>query len=138
MLLLLAVVAVAVPAVALAARSSEKEFEAYLSGKVEVPKGAPAGKGTVNIKIDGTKVCWKFTKVSGIGTALVSHIHKGKAGVAGPVVVPLGGKYKASGCIATTAALAAAIAAKPANYYVNVHTAKYQAGAIRGQLHAGS
>jgi CHRD domain len=132
-------VAVAAPAAALAAGSASGEFEAeaYLAGKSEVPKGAPTGSGTVNIKIKGTKVCWKFTKIKGIGTPLAAHIHRGKAGVSGPVVVPFGAKYKAAGCQTTTAAMAAAIKAKPSNYYANVHTAKYPAGAIRGQLHAG-
>jgi hypothetical protein len=135
LVLLLAIAAVAVPAVALAS-GSEKEFQANLTGKVEMPKGAPAGKGTASVKITGTKVCWKFTGIKGIGTPLAAHIHKGGAGVSGPIVVPFGGKFRASGCIASTAAVVAAIAKDPKGYYVNVHTAKYPGGAIRGQLHA--
>jgi len=34
----------------------------------------------------------------------------------------------------TTAAIAAAIVRSPSAYYVNVHNAKYPAGALRGQL----
>jgi hypothetical protein len=134
---LLAVIAVAVPAVALASRSGALKFEAYLSGKSELPKAAAKGKGTVNITITGTRVCWKFTKVGGIDTPLVSHIHKGSSKVSGPVVVPLGGKFAATGCFASTAAIVKGIEKNPAGYYVNVHTAKYPNGAIRGQLHAG-
>ena len=135
---LLAMIAVAVPAVALASQAKTLKFEAYLLGKSEVPKGAPKGKGTVNITIAGNKVCWKFTKVSGIDKPPVAaHIHKGKAGVSGPVVVPLGGKYKATGCVTSTGAIVKAIEKNPKGYYVNVHTTKYPNGAIRGQLHAG-
>ena len=135
---LFAVIAVAVPAVALASRSGTLKFEAYLSGKSELPKAAAKGKGTVKITITGTKVCWKFTGIGGIDKPLVSHIHKGTSTVSGPpVVVPLGGKFSATGCIAAPAATAQAIAKNPKGYYVNVHTAKYPNGAIRGQLHAG-
>jgi CHRD domain len=134
---LFAVIAVVVPAVALASHSSTFKFEAYLLGKSEVPKAATKGKGTVNLTIAGTKVCWKFTKVSGIGTPLVSHIHKGGPTVSGPVVVPLGGKYKATGCIASTSAIVKAIEKSPKGYYVNIHTGQFPNGAIRGQLHAG-
>ena len=137
-IVLLAVIGVAVPAVALASRAKQLEFEAYLSGKSELPKAAPKGKGTVKVTISGNKVCWKFTSVSGIDKPVVSHIHKGTAKTAnGPVVVPLGGKYALKGCVTTTAAIANAIAKTPKGYYVNIHTAKYPNGAIRGQLHAG-
>ena len=137
LILLLAVIAVAVPAVALASRSGTLKFEAYLSGKSELPAAAAKGKGTVNITITGTKVCWKFTKISGIDKPLVSHIHKGTSKVSGPVVVPLGGKFAATGCIAAPAATVQAIAKNPKGYYVNIHTAKYPNGAVRGQLHTG-
>ena len=108
-------------------------LHATLTGKVEVPKGDADGTGTAEVKITGTKVCWeiKTTKVASLSAA---HIHKGKAGVAGPVVVPFGKTYKAKGCATTTAAIAAAIRNNPRAYYVNVHNAKYPAGALRGQL----
>ncbi len=136
---LLALIAVAVPAVALASHAKQLEFEAYLLGKSEVPKGAPAGKGTAKITITGTKVCWKFTGVKGIDKVTASHIHIGKAGTSGNVVVAFfAGSLKATGCVPSTAAVVNAIAKNPKGYYVNIHTLKYPAGAIRGQLHAGS
>ena len=130
-----AVVAALVPALALARSSGTTKFVvALVGGKYEVPKGAPAGKGTATITISGTKVCWAYTSLTGISKETASHIHKGAAGVAGPVVVPLGGAFKAKGCTTTTAALAKAIVAHPGAYYVNIHTVKYPAGAIRSQL----
>jgi hypothetical protein len=78
-------------------------------------------------------VCWEI-KVSKVATIVAAHIHKGKAGVAGPVVVPFGKTYKSKGCVASTASLIAAIKKNPGGYYVNVHNAKYPGGALRGQL----
>jgi hypothetical protein len=63
---------------------------------------------------------------------MAAHIHKGRPGVAGPVVVPFGKVYKSKGCTTTTAAIAAAIQKTPSAYYVNVHNAKFPAGALRG------
>jgi hypothetical protein len=110
-------------------------LHATLSGKVEVPKGDPDGSGTAEVKINGTQVCWEI-KAAKVGTLMAAHIHKGRPGVAGPVVVPFGKTYKSKGCTAASASLAAAIKKSPSAYYVNVHNAKYPAGALRGQLHS--
>jgi hypothetical protein len=110
-------------------------LHATLSGKVEVPKGDPDGRGTAEIKITGTKVCWEI-KATKVATLSAAHIHKGRAGVAGPVVVPFGKTYKSKGCTTAPVAVAAAIKKNPGAYYVNVHNAKYPAGALRGQLHS--
>jgi hypothetical protein len=122
-----------VPALALGAGEKGGSLHATMSGKVEVPKGDPDGTGTAEIKITGRKVCWEL-KTAKIAKPNAAHIHKGKAGVAGPVVVPFGATYKAKGCTTTSMSTAAAITAKPGNYYVNVHNSRYAAGAVRGQL----
>jgi hypothetical protein len=108
-------------------------LHATLGGKVEVPKGDRDGTGTAEVKITGTTVCWEI-KASRVAPLVAAHIHKGGAGVAGPVVVPFGKTYAPKGCIKTSAAVAAAIKTNPSAYYVNVHNAKYPAGALRGQL----
>ena len=108
-------------------------LHATLAGKAETPKGDPDGSGTAEVKINGTSVCWELKTVR-IGTPMAAHIHKGKPGVAGPVVVPFGKTYKTKGCTTATAAVARAIKNNPAAYYVNVHNAKYPGGALRGQL----
>ena len=108
-------------------------LHATLTGKAETPKGDPDGSGTAEVKIDGTSVCWEL-KTADVGTPMAAHIHKGKPGVAGPVVVPFGKTYKAKGCATASMAVAGAIKKNPAAYYVNVHNTKYPAGALRGQL----
>ena len=108
-------------------------LHASLSGKVEVPKGDPDGGGTAEVKITGTKVCWEI-KASKVAPLAAAHIHKGGPGVAGPVVVAFGKTYSPKGCATATMAIAGAIKKSPGGYYVNVHNAKYPAGAVRGQL----
>ena len=112
---------------------------AKLTGSAETPKGSPTGSGLAVVHLNGGtgRVCWAFSNIKGIGPALAAHIHKGKPGTAGPVVVPFGAKFSARGCITMPKAIVKAIEAHPNGYYVNVHTAKYPGGAIRGQLAAG-
>lgn len=118
---------------AAASLTKGNSLHATLAGKSETPKGDPDGRGTAEIKITGRRVCWEI-KVSRVQTIVAAHIHKGRPGTAGPVVVPFGKVFKAKGCTTTTAALAAAIEKTPSAYYVNVHNAKYPGGALRGQL----
>ena len=131
---LVAALIVALVSVAGAAAAMQKgSLHATLSGKAETPKGDPDGSGTAEIKITGTKVCWEI-HATRVGTLLAAHIHKGGAGVSGPVVVPLGKTYKSKGCTTAPSSVAAAILKSPGAYYVNVHNAKYPGGALRGQL----
>jgi CHRD domain len=129
---------VLVPAIALG--SSTKTVSAKLIGKAEKPAGDPNGSGFVVIKLneDTGRVCWTFSKVKNIGTPQAAHIHKGKAGRSGPVWIPLGGAYKAKGCVKATKHQVDEVLEYPNRYYVNVHNAKFPNGAIRGQLTAGS
>lgn len=130
----LAIVAALV--LAAAAFAANKTYTVTMTGKAETPKGAPNGKGTAKITVEpgAGKLCFKLTW-SGIGTPTASHIHQGKKGVAGPVVIPIfGGAPKHSGCVPAAKSLLNKIEKNPAGYYVNVHTAKYPGGAIRAQL----
>jgi hypothetical protein len=142
-LLVTVLAALALPAVALATPSAGAAMSpvvsATLRGANEVPKGAPGGSGLVVLHLDGAKgtVCWAFTELAKIGPAQAAHIHKGTKGKAGPIVVPLGGAYKAKGCTKAAATLIGTIEEHPSAYYVNVHTATYPNGAIRGNLAAG-
>jgi hypothetical protein len=131
------VAAVAIPAVAFGSMSPVSS--AKLTGKAETPAGDPNGSGVVvlNLNAKTGRACWTFSKVKNIGTPNAAHIHKGKAGKVGPVVVPLGAAYKAKGCISASKNAIKQIEESPNRYYVNIHNAKYPNGAIRGQLAAG-
>jgi hypothetical protein len=127
-----------VPALALAGSSAgTKTLTTTMLGSKEVPKGAPKGSGKAVITLNASKgtVCWTFSSVKGLDKVTASHIHKAPAGKSGNVVVPFfAGTLKTKGCVKAAKSLITAIAKSPSAYYVNIHTVKYPAGAIRGQL----
>jgi hypothetical protein len=132
---LAALVAGLVPAAAFGTAGGTVDLYATMNGKNEVPKGDPKATGKAEIKLNSAtgRVCWEFT-LKGVSGPSAAHIHKGRAGTAGAVVVPFGTTYKRQGCTTAAKALVKAILAAPGGYYVNVHTAKYPAGSVRGQL----
>ena len=96
-----------------------------------------AALGTADMTVDAAtgSICVSIALTGLSGPFLMAHIHAGGPGVAGAVVVPLpAGTSSSSGCVDTTPAQAAAIAAAPNSFYVNVHTAASAGGAARGQL----
>lgn len=139
--LFLAVAALVVPSLALAAsQAMSPVVSAKLKGSNEAPaKGDPDGTGFVVVTFKASKgtACWQFKGVAKIGTPTAAHIHKGRKGAAGPVVIPFGNAYKAKGCQKAAKSLIEAIETNPNRYYVNIHNAKYAGGALRGQLVAG-
>jgi hypothetical protein len=116
-----------------------KSITVKMSGANEVPgPGDADGTGTATVKFDTAKnqICYDL-KVSGIGTANGAHIHAGATGKSGDVKVPLetpDAKGVAKSCATVDPAVLKEIMANPAGYYVNVHTAEYPNGAVRGQL----
>ena len=152
MLRLLAVLGACLFALALSPVAGAQErtrttFVAMLSAENEVP-GCPAGEESgahgvaiVQIDEDTGEIRYRVVATNLPGTIAGSpgaHIHVGRAGDMGPVVQPLQLTGRNQGLVAsgtaTNPALAQAILADPANYYVNVHTTVCPAGAIRGQL----
>ncbi len=113
---------------------------ATLSGAEEAPDpGDPdgAGSATVVLRSASSEVCWELTAATITLPAAAAHIHEGARGVAGPVVVPLSAPDAtgaATGCATADAALMTRIMQSPENFYVNVHTSDFPAGAVRGQL----
>jgi hypothetical protein len=121
---------------AVALAGSNKTFTIALNGKQESPKGDPNGHGTARITLEQSKgeVCFRLGWHA-ISKPVASHIHLGKKGTSGPVLVPLfAGTAKRTGCVKASKSLISKIAKHPANYYVNVHTRQFPGGAIRGQL----
>ncbi len=116
----------------------DRAFFSVLRGANEPDGGDPDGRGSASVTFDGTSLCWGIT-VANIDMPIGAHIHAGRRGVNGSIVVPLeqpaaGDPGASSGCTTVTGALARAIRRHPRRYYVNVHTTEFGAGAIRGQL----
>jgi hypothetical protein len=112
-----------------------QSFTAQLTGAAEVPgPGDPDGTGVAVITIAGTTVHYMI-QTQNIGGVVAAHIHRGTADVAGPAVVTFDPNMLASGSAPGIAqSLIDEIVANPGGFYVNVHTAEYPAGAVRGQL----
>ncbi len=131
---LLALAAVLVASAATGA--SGTKFEVALKGPNESPAAPASNKGKVELTLNAKtgKVCWEFKLAHVDGKPNQAHIHKGKRGVSGNVVIPLGGAYKRQGCTTASKSLVRSILKTPAGFYVNVHNAKHPLGAMRGQL----
>ena len=131
-----------------AASGKATVLTASLRGAREVPgPGDPDGRGRAVVRLAGGKACFVL-RWSGISAPTAAHIHTGRAGIAGPVAVLFfePGRNAASlpdtldavaGCVEVNRDLARQIAASPRDWYVNVHTADFPNGAIRGQLRRG-
>ena len=125
-----------------------RKFTTTLNGQNEVnaahPTGGagdPDGTGTaaITVNVGQQRVCWDIT-VANLGTVTRGHIHNAPALTNGNIVVGFfePATVALKGCTPTTQpvdrALLTDIIQHPQNYYVNIHTADFPAGAIRGQL----
>ncbi len=113
-------------------------YTAELKGSNEVAMGDRDGSGTAEISFadELTRVCWDLNNIKALGPITAAHIHRGPAGVDGPVVLAMAQATEGGwrGCSNDTAWVQKAFNEGLSNYYVNVHTAEYPNGAIRGQL----
>jgi hypothetical protein len=139
------VVTVVLAGVALAAPEKDTlSVSATLKSRFEVPKPAgvpPAASGRFNgtaveQENDRARLTWRLTFSKLSGRALAAHIHIGKAGKAGGVMVGLCGPCRSGQRGAATITHAQLATIRAGRAYVNIHTAKNQAGEIRGQLAA--
>ena len=128
--------------VSLAAAKGSYKISAPLNVKQEVPKQAvkapnAGGSFSGTVVVNGKKatLTFKLTYSHLSGKATAAHIHVGKRGVAGNVLVPLcTGNCKSGMTGKATFSKDVADKIERGQTYVNVHTAKNPAGEIRGQV----
>ena len=114
-----------------------------LSARQEVPRPKgnvrrARGTFTATVTKSGTRavVAWRLRFGRLTGRALAAHIHVGRRGRAGPVVVALCGPCRNGARGRATGGARLLNALDSGRAYVNVHTRRNAAGEIRGQLRA--
>jgi glucose/arabinose dehydrogenase len=137
----------------IAPRHRDNDLEADLNGFAEVdPTTGDFGAGDLNgdgladirLRPEDGRVCFTL-RWADIDEPVAAHIHPGAVGVNGPVIVDLlsnadtfhhdDGEGTATGCTEDVdPELLDDIGDHPGAYYVNIHTARFPGGAIRGNL----
>ena len=114
---------------------------ARLRGANERPgPGDPDGRGATAMVVlpDAGMVCFAL-HVSRLDNVAAGHIHRAPPTDPGPIVVslqlPPGPGHFFANCVPGEPSVLREIAAAPQDFYVNVHTTVFPAGAIRDQLH---
>jgi CHRD domain len=136
-LILVAAAAAATAASPLSAQTAAR-LSANLTGAAEVPgpgKTNASGSAVVRVNAAQRRVCYTVN-FRNIPNATMAHIHAGARGVAGPPVVTLNraGPRAFEGCTRVGRQLARDLVDRPRQFYVNVHSAAFPDGAVRGQL----
>jgi hypothetical protein len=134
------------------AQKQPKHFDAKLTGKDEVPSKVTKATGMAGFNVIGTNSLSYNVNVKNMQKVTASHIHQGKVGVNGPVVVTLfttkTPSAKTNGLLSKGTITATNLEGplkgkqisdlismiKSGNAYVNVHTEANPKGEIRGQL----
>jgi hypothetical protein len=109
-------------------------FTATLNGTSEVPANPSTATGSATLNFNTTTKIFSVTVTYSGFTSTAAHIHKGATNANGGVI--FGFTPFASPIIYTSVALDAAQEADlmTNQYYVNVHSAAYPGGEVRGQL----
>jgi hypothetical protein len=147
---------IAIVALSLAAgvaASNSNRLEARMRGTNEVAAVVDLdsrGFATVRIDVEDSEVCFNVSFERG-GTANRGHIHRGIAGVNGPIVVAffdlempddqtdprldtLERRNGLRDCVDADPVILQEILANPSGFYVNLHNARFPGGFVRGQL----
>jgi hypothetical protein len=138
--------AVGLPLALGASGERTKTLGAAMNGKREVDANGKKNAGDLNgiggftAVVDRGRLCFGIT-VRGIEAPVAAHIHRGGTNVMGPIVLPLtqpteGDPGASSACVDVNESLANQLLRRPSRFYVNVHTAAFPNGAVRGQLKA--
>ena len=119
-------------------------FAVLLGGNEVGPTGQAAagdldGAGNAAVSlVAADQLCFTIL-VNHLDQPAMAHIHQGPAGTNGPIVInltpPVFGEQSASaGCVVVDPILLESVRRSPSEFYVNIHTGAFPAGAVRGQL----
>lgn len=129
---------IATPSIAQTVAEGGRPFTTSLTGAAEVPgPGDPDGSGTARITLNHgqQRVCFEISLMD-VENVTMAHIHEAPAGQSGPPRITLfSGGLDEEGCVeGVSRSLIKDIIQNPEDYYVNVHSVAFPAGAVRGQL----
>lgn len=119
-----------------AALAAPSKLTAVLSGANETAGGDAKASGGFKVELDPetNDFCYSLWTDKPI-KATMAHLHSGAAGADGPPVATLEVTGKTSdACLAIDKDKLTPIVENPAGFYINVHTAEFPKGAVRGQL----
>ena len=110
-------------------------FKATLTGAAEVPANGSTATGNATLVFNTNTKVFTITVNHSIATPSNGHIHQGAVGVSGGVIFPFASPWT-SPIVYTSPALDATQEGvlNSNGYYVNIHTAAFPGGEIRGQL----
>jgi hypothetical protein len=115
-------------------------LKAAMNGANEKPNAGDAdgvGAGAFMFNADKGRLCYTLAARSIVLPATASHIHRGTADIAGPVIIPFSAPAAngtVSGCVTVDSGLLREIAQNPGGFYANIHTTDFPGGAVRAQL----
>jgi hypothetical protein len=114
--------------------SPEKKVTATLGGAAEVPANASTASGKAEGTFNNDTKELKLTVTYQGITPTAWHIHKAAAGTNGSVVFDFGTTFTSPFVFTKTLTAEQETDLKAGLYYVNLHSATYKGGEIRGQL----
>jgi hypothetical protein len=109
-------------------------FVFHLSGNQEVPPSGSSARGGCYAQLDSVAARLALVCTHNVADATIAHIHRGAAGVNGPIVFDLddpASPIEATWTGMTPADIADLLAG---NFYLNIHTSGRPGGEIRGQI----
>ena len=137
LLRILLVASTATVLIAAPAEAQKSTFTNTLTGADEIPgPGDPDGAGTAVFTLDTAtnEVCWDI-KVQNIAEPTAGHVHIGGSGKSGSFMMDL--NLPANGlkaCTPVDSTTMGHMSGGPKSHYLNIHTAEFPDGAVRGQL----
>lgn len=112
-------------------------FKAELSGLREVPPNASTATGNATLVFNNTTKTFSLTVTHSVVAPTDAHIHKGAVGTSGSPVFPTSSTsftFPITNYTSPVLTAAQELDLKNELYYVNIHSALFPNGEIRGQL----
>ena len=110
-------------------------MQIVLSGAAEVPPNTSGGTGSARVELEGTMLRWNIQYANLTGPVTAAHFH-GPAAAGANAGVRLGFKPPYTSPIRGEATVTPEQAAeiKAGLWYINLHTAQFPGGELRGQV----